>query len=239
MPAKMPSHEVPSQPSESAEDFLKALYSLQLKAGAMTSTDGARVATNALAQALEVSPSSITDMARRMVEAGMVDYQRYYGMRLTETGYAVALRVIRRHRLIELYLVEQLEYSLHEVHDEAENLEHVVSDRFVEAIARKLGEPTVDPHGDPIPMADGTILHREDMPLSELEIGQQAHVSRYAATDDAMLNYILEHEFTLGAPVELVARDPFEGPLTTRVNGVQQTISHLVGQCIMVTVASA
>src|SRR5690606_677387 len=135
--------------SESVQNFLKAVYSLQQK--------NERVSTNALAEVLRVQAPSITDMAQRLVAAELVDYEKYKGVRLTDSGQVLALKIIRRHRMIELYLMRELGYALQEVHAEAENLEHAVSDRFIEAIDSKMGNPDIDPHGDPIPSVDGTI----------------------------------------------------------------------------------
>lgn len=129
--------------SQSVQDFLKAVYMLQQQME--------RVSTNALAEMLAISPPSVTDMAHRLMLVGLVDYEKYHGVRLTEKGEREALRVIRRHRLIELYLVTDLGYALHEVHDEAEQLEHAVSDRFIAALVEKLNHPILDPHGEVIP----------------------------------------------------------------------------------------
>jgi DtxR family transcriptional regulator, Mn-dependent transcriptional regulator len=213
--------------SRSVEDFLKAVYSIQ-----QSSVE--RASTNALAEALNILPPSVTDMARRMADAGFVDYRRYYGVKLTEDGRRLALRVIRRHRLIELYLVEHLGYALHEVHDEAERLEHAVSDRFVDAIETRLGNPTVDPHGDPIPTADGEITVPKLTPLSELKIGDKARVSRYRAMNDDMLQFILERGFTLGTEVLIKAKDPFEGPITAQLDAQEQVIGHGIAYAILV-----
>ena len=131
-------------------------------------------------------------MARRMVDAGMVDYLKYYGVVLTEDGERIALRVIRRHRLIELYLVEELGYDLLDVHDEAEKLEHAVSDRFVEAVAARLGNPRLDPHGDPIPTEDGVMTRRDMLALTDLEINVRSRISRLTTHNPEMLQYILD-----------------------------------------------
>ncbi len=214
------------QQTRSVEDFLKAVYVLQQQME--------RVSTNALADMLGISAPSVTDMARRMVEAGLVDYRKYYGVLLTSHGEAIALHVIRRHRLIELYLVEQLGYELHEVHDEAENMEHAVSDRFVEAIAARLGDPQVDPHGDPIPAPDGTVHRPQLMRLTELPDDTPAQVSRFVAENSEMLQHMLDRDFSLGATVRIVERDPFDGPLTVEINGTRRTIGHTVADCILV-----
>jgi DtxR family transcriptional regulator, Mn-dependent transcriptional regulator len=212
---------------DSVQNFLKAVYTLQQE-----STE--RVSTNALAELLSVKAPSITDMARRMVEAGLVDYERYKGVRLTESGEHIALKVIRRHRLIELYLVQELSYALHEVHDEAEKLEHAVSDRFIEALANKLGDPLIDPHGDPIPSAEGIIPERHLLPLAELPQHVMAAVSRLTADSPDMLQHILDRGFKLDAHVEVLARDPFEGPITALVDGERRVIGHNVASCIWV-----
>lgn len=216
-------------PSRAVEDFLKAVYSLQQK-----TPD--RVSTNSLAEALNIAAPTVTDMARRMEDAGLLDYRKYHGMVLTDEGMALALRVLRRHRLIELYLVQELGYELHEVHHEAENLEHAVSDRFIEAIATKLGNPTLDPHGDPIPAADGTIIRRDLVSLNVLELNTPALVSQFTAENEDMLQHILTRNFRLGVAVCVKHRDPFDGPLTVEVNGDENIIGYAVADHILVEV---
>jgi len=218
-----------SPPSRAVEDFLKAVYSLQQK-----TPD--RVSTNSLAEALDIAAPTVTDMARRMEDAGLLDYRKYHGMILTDEGMALALRVLRRHRLLELYLVQELGYELHEVHHEAENLEHAVSDRFIEAIATKLGNPTLDPHGDPIPAADGTIIRRDLVSLNVLELNTPALVSRFTAENDEMLQHILNRNFRLGVAVCVKHRDPFDGPLTVDVDGDENIIGYAVADHILVEV---
>jgi DtxR family Mn-dependent transcriptional regulator len=212
--------------SESVQNFLKAVYSLQ--------ATSERVSTNALAEVLNVAAPSVTDMAQRLVAAELIDYQKYQGVRLTESGEALALKIIRRHRMIELYLVRQLGYALQDVHAEAENLEHAVSDEFIEAIAAKLGNPDVDPHGDPIPHADGTIVWRDLHPLSEWPLHTAASVARIKADNGEMLQHILDRGFKLDARIEVLARDPFNGPVTAMVDGEQRVVGHNVADCILV-----
>ncbi|MBI5670740.1 MAG: metal-dependent transcriptional regulator [Chloroflexi bacterium] len=212
--------------SKSVQDFLKAVYSLQSRME--------RVSTNALADVLSVQAPSVTDMAQRLVAAGLLDYERYKGVVLTPEGEALALKIIRRHRLIELYLVTDLGYALQDVHSEAENLEHAVSDRFIEAIAAKLGNPEIDPHGDPIPHADGTVLRRDLHPLTEWPLETPAEVSRIKTDSREMLEHILDRGFNLGVEVQVLARDPFEGPVTTLVDGEQRVVGHNVASCILV-----
>jgi DtxR family Mn-dependent transcriptional regulator len=212
--------------SKSVQDFLKAVYRLQ--------QDEDRVSTNALAEGLAVQAPSVTEMAQRLVNAGLIDYERYKGVRLTLHGEAIALKIIRRHRLIELYLVRELNYALKEVHAEAESLEHAVSDRFVNALATKLGDPAVDPHGDPIPAADGTITLRVLSALSEWPLNMPATVSRIKAENPAMIEHLLDRGFSLNAAVEVLAHDPFEGPMTVRVEGEEKIIGHHAAACVLV-----
>lgn len=212
--------------SKSVQDFLKAVYSLQ--------QSGERVSTNALAEGLAVAAPSITDMAQRLVTAGLIDYERYKGVLLTATGEMVALKMVRRHRLIELYLVNELGYALQDVHDEAEKLEHAVSDRFVEAVATKLGDPELDPHGEPIPSPDGIIVDRDITPLVDWPLNTAAVVSRIKADDPQMLEHILERGFKLQAHVEILSRDPFDGPVMAMVDGKMKIVGHQVAACIMV-----
>lgn len=213
--------------SQSVEDFLKAIFRLQRQ------TD--RVSTNALADALNISAPAVTDMAQRLVDEGTVDYLKYRGVRLTVEGERVALKMLRRHRLIEAYLVEDLGYQLHEVHDEAEALEHTVSDRFVEAIARKLGNPTYDPHGDPIPSREGLMLQRDLQPLSMLPTQTPARIRRFVMDDPRMLQETQKRGLTLGAKLEVLVRDDFDGPLEVRLQpGNQQIIGFKMASGILV-----
>ena len=183
---------------------------------------------------MAVQAPSVTEMAQRLVSAGLIDYERYKGVRLTVQGEVIALKIIRRHRLIELYLVRELNYALKEVHAEAESLEHAVSDRFVEALATKLGDPALDPHGDPIPSADGTITRRILSALSQWPLDTPACVSRIIAENPAMVEHLLDRGFSLNATVVVLSHDPFEGPLTVRVEGVEKVIGHQAAACVLV-----
>lgn len=223
--------------SRSIGDFLKAVYTLQARIEHTSHPDSdleARVSTNELAEALNISAPSVTDMARRMEELNLVDYRKYYGVRLTDQGKEIALRLIRRHRLIELYLVEELGYGLHEVHDEAEVLEHSVSDRFVNTIYEKLGYPTHDPHGDPIPTPDGKVITRDLTPLTDIPLDTLAIVRRYDTQNNELIAYILERGFELGCEVIVTSRDPFEGPITSQINAETRVLGHNVAKNIMV-----
>lgn len=217
----------PSGTSQSVEDFLKAVYNLQ--------GEDERVSTNALAEALNISAPAVTDMAQRLVDEGTVDYLKYRGVRLTNEGERVALQMLRRHRLIESYLVQDLGYQLHEIHEEAEALEHTVSDRFIEAIARKLGEPSYDPHGDPIPDLEGIMQERNLQPLSTLRANSRARIRRFIMDDPAMLQNTQERGLVMGETIEVVERDPFDGPVTVRLGAEEtQTIGHKMASAILV-----
>ncbi|MBI5668498.1 MAG: metal-dependent transcriptional regulator [Chloroflexi bacterium] len=212
--------------SQSVQDFLKAVYTLQQKME--------RVSTNALAEMLSISAPSVTDMAHRMMLAELVNYEKYHGVRLTETGEREALRVIRRHRLIELYLVTDLGYALHEVHDEAEQLEHAVSDRFIAALAEKLDHPTLDSHGEVIPGIDGTCHYRELHTPSQFPIGIKAKVACLNSNNPEILQHLMGKGFTLGSQVEIITREPFEGPLTVLIDGKTVMVGYTVATYISV-----
>lgn len=222
----MPPHHRSSE--NSSENFIKAIYNLIQKTGE------SRISTNALADVLQIKAPSVTDMAQRLEESGLVDYVKYRGVGLTNKGHELALRILRRHRLIELYLVNELGYQLHEVHAEAEVLEHHVSDRFIEALAHKLGDPNLDPHGDPIPNRDGTMIVRDLQPLSQLSLHTVATVARIGIEQDEMLKLILQKGLCLGAQVILLAHTPDDETFTISVLGVETVISHQVATYVMV-----
>jgi len=209
------------------QDFLKAIYQLQ--------REHERVTTSALASALGISAPAVTEMAQRLDDKGAVDYQKYRGVRLTAAGEAIALKVLRRHRLIEAFLVQDLGYQLHEVHDEAEALEHTVSDRFVEAVACKLGNPRFDPHGDPIPDRDGLMAQRDLLPLSKLPLQRLARIRRFIIDDPAMLQASQALGLVLEKQLLVLHREPFEGPLRIRLpQESTQTIGYKMASLILV-----
>jgi DtxR family Mn-dependent transcriptional regulator len=174
--------------SASVEDYVKAIWEVA----------GAGVAsTKEVAGRLGIAPPSVTNMFARLQEMGFVEYERYRGVSLTERGRKEALRVVRRHRLIETFLLEHLGYSWDEVHEEAERLEHAVSDGFTERLAGFLGHPDHDPHGDPIPTADGTFKPDDSFPLGEAAAGQRVRISK-VSDDASMLDYLGEHGLVPG-----------------------------------------
>jgi DtxR family transcriptional regulator, Mn-dependent transcriptional regulator len=198
------------------EDYLKAIYQL--------SEEGAPVSTSAIAERLGVAAGSVTGMLKRLAEAGLVEHTRYHGASLTDAGTANAVRTIRRHRIVELFLVDVLGYTWDRVHDEADRLEHVVSDELIDRMATVLGQPDADPHGAPIPAAGGEFRERRYPSLSELEPGACATLRRVPDEDPAALRYLAELDLRPGAELEVLAVDPFNGPLRVRINGREQVI---------------
>jgi DtxR family transcriptional regulator, Mn-dependent transcriptional regulator len=195
--------------SHAVEDYAKAIYVLESRAGEP-------VSTNALAERLDVTPGSVSAMLRKLDELGLVAHQRYKGVRLTTAGRRVALEVIRHHRLLELFLAEVLDVPWDRVHQEAEVLEHVLSAELEQVIAEKLGNPTRDPHGDPIPTADFVIEETETASLADLQPGTTGVFVRVSDSDPEMLRYLGERGVTVGAPFEVIDRQPFGGPLFVR-----------------------
>lgn len=192
--------------TRSVEDYLKVIYRL--------TSGGAPAATSEIAGLLEISAPSVSGMVKRLSEQGLLAHVPYRGVELTEEGRLAALRMIRRHRLIESYLVAHLGYTWDTVHPEAERLEHAVSDDLVERMAAALGDPEFDPHGDPIPAPDGSIVAHEFVPLAELPVGADAVVRQVATGDPARLRYVAELGLQPGAHVRVTAREPFGGPIT-------------------------
>ena len=187
------------------QDYAKAIYTLESRDGAASTTE--------LAALLEVRPASVSGMLRKLSALGLVEHERYHGVRLTERGRKVALEVIRHHRLVELFLVESLGMTWDEVHDEAEVLEHALSEELEELIAAKLGNPTVDPHGDPIPSRELKLAETPLPSLAELEPGETATFVRISDTDPDMLRFLGERGIVPGTRLKLVEQQPFDGPL--------------------------
>jgi DtxR family transcriptional regulator, Mn-dependent transcriptional regulator len=198
--------------SQAEEDYLKAIYEAEYE------RHDEWVTTTTLAHQLHVSPASVTEMLKKLAapDRELVQYERYHGVRLTDTGERAALEVVRHHRLIESFLSSTLGLSWDQVHAEAHQLEHAISEELEERIARYLGNPTRDPHGSPIPQRDGAMAALDDIPLTDLPTGQPAHVRRVLDDDPALLRYLTELGLILGAQVEVVERVPFQGPLYVR-----------------------
>jgi DtxR family Mn-dependent transcriptional regulator len=208
------------------EDYLKAIYALGRGTGA--------VATNDIAQRLLIAPASVSGMVRRLAEQGLLSYERYHGVKLTDRGRRAALRTLRRHRIIESYLSKALSYPWDRVHAEAERLEHAASDELVDRMASAIGEPNVDPHGAPIPSREGLVDETEYFPLAELGAGLGVRVVRVSDEDPEMLRYLAELEITPGAELLIVSKAPFSGPITLRIGATLQSIGpSLAGQVLV------
>jgi DtxR family Mn-dependent transcriptional regulator len=183
-----------------------------------------RSTTSRLADRMGVSTSSASGMIRRLAELGLVEHRRYSSIRLSATGRAEALRMVRRHRLLETFLVRECGYRWDEVHDEAEELEHAVSETFLERIDAKLGHPTRDPHGDPIPRPDGTIEALHARRITTMVPGDHGVLVRVDDVDPAVLRELDSLGVTLGEPTEVVRRLPFDGPYVVRIGGAEHQL---------------
>jgi DtxR family transcriptional regulator, Mn-dependent transcriptional regulator len=203
--------------SEAVENYAKAIYSLQHRTGEP-------VATNDLADRLEVTAASASGMIKKLADLGLVAHVPYRGVQLTEDGERLALEVLRHHRLLELYLSTQLDVPWDRVHEEAEALEHVLSEDLEARIAAKLGNPTHDPHGDPIPDAQLQIDESSTRSLADLEPGDRGRFVRVSDSDPAMLRYLTERGVRLGDRLEVLDRQPFGGPLTVRFGNSLQVL---------------
>jgi DtxR family transcriptional regulator, Mn-dependent transcriptional regulator len=203
--------------TDAIQDYLKEIYKLEAA--------GRRATTSALAERLEVSAPSVTSMLKKLASLGLVEHERYRGATLTARGERVALEVIRHHRLLEQYLAKTLGLPIDAVHAEADRLEHALSEELEAHIDRTLGFPTSDPHGDPIPGPDLKIVRTKTTPLSTLEAGTKATVSRVPDGDGDLLRYLSELKLTPGSRLEVRESAPFEGPVTVRVGGSDHAIS--------------
>ncbi len=202
--------------SAPVEDYLKAIYELE--------RGGVAVATTALAALLDVAPPSVTGMVRRLADQGLLTHEPYHGVRLTPDGRLLALRTLRRHRVIEAYLAEALGYGWDEVHDEAERLEHAASDDLIDRMAAAIGEPSVDPHGAPIPSRDGAVADQRLLNLGDVKVGATVEVVRISDDDPALLRYLDDLAIKPGSIVRVVERAPFGGPITLKVGGAVRAI---------------
>jgi DtxR family Mn-dependent transcriptional regulator len=210
--------------SHAVEDYLKAIFEL--------SENSDKVSTSALATKLNIKAGSVTGMLQNLAkdQPPLVNYERHKGVTLTRAGRKIALEVIRHHRLIELYLSETLGYDWDQVDAEAEKLEHAISEEFEDRINTLLGDPTHDPHGDPIPGKDGSMPPPSRTPLSTVDEGQTARVSRVRDDDPALLRYLGELGLVPGATLTVTGRAPFNGPMHVRVGSMASAPSHALGR---------
>ena len=203
------------------EDYLKAIYDLEL--------EGAPASTNDIADRLAISPASVSGMVRRLADQRLVTHEPYRGVRLTDDGRRAALRTLRRHRILECYLTEVLGYPWDRVHAEAERLEHAASEELVERMATALGDPVQDPHGAPIPTREGLVEEASLRTLAEAAEGEQVRVRRVQDKDAARLRYLAELGIRPGSVIRVVGRAPFEGPITVQVEEGRDVAAHAVG----------
>ncbi len=221
-----------SPTTEAVQDYAKAIYALEAR-----SAGG--VATTAVAERLGVTAGSVSAMFRKLADRGLVELEPYRGVRLTSAGRALALEVVRHHRLIERFLADELDVPWDRVHDEAEVLEHVLSEYLEERIAAKLGDPTHDPHGDPIPTAELEIEEHETASLADLPDGARGCFTRVSDSDPAMLRYLGERGIAPGDRLEVVERQPFGGPVFARFGDVVHPFGGALARAMRVTLDDA
>jgi DtxR family Mn-dependent transcriptional regulator len=213
--------------SASVEDYVKVIYTLTLdeQQGATTSQ---------IADRLGVTPGSVSTMLKRMDTAGLAEHVPYRGVRLTPQGRKLALAVIRRHRLLELFLATSLDIPWEDVHRYADALEHAASDELIELIAAKLGDPVADPHGDPIPTRMLEVDERQQPSLADLQPGDRGSIARVSDSDPEMLRYLSGQEIRIGDEFVLIARQPFDGPVELTIAGRPQTLGLTLARAIHV-----
>ncbi|MBO6536710.1 MAG: metal-dependent transcriptional regulator [Balneolaceae bacterium] len=210
--------------SQSVEDYLKVIYVLE--------SEGSGATTNNIAEMMEVSSASVTNMLKRLAGLNLIEHKSYKGAKLTEAGRKIALEILRHHRLLELYLQEIMGYSWDEVHDEAEKLEHHISEQFEDKIAELLNHPTHDPHGDPIPSKDGVMPEMASLSLSEAETDEQYVIGRVKDQDPELLRYLEKIGVLPGAKIKLLEKAPFDGPIRVILEEEEKTIGYNIAEQI-------
>ncbi|TRX00326.1 metal-dependent transcriptional regulator [Flavobacterium gawalongense] len=211
----------------SEENYLKAIYHL-------TTVSDSEVSTNAIAEMMETKASSVTDMLKKLAEKDLVNYKKYQGVSLTENGKLAAKMIVRKHRLWEVFLVEKLDFSWDEVHDVAEQLEHIKSEKLINKLDDFLGNPTEDPHGDPIPDANGRIVKVEKQLLSELHENQAGICVGVQDTSSEFLKYLDKQGIALGSKIEVISKESFDLSLKIKVDSKDLTISNKIASNLFV-----
>lgn len=222
---------VESLPTAAVEDYAKAIYSL-------TGWGEETASTNDLAGKLGVKAGSVSAMIKKLDDAGLVERVPYHGVRLTAEGTRVAMAVLRRHRLLELFLAEVLDVPWDRVHDEAEVLEHALSEDLTDLISAKLGEPGFDPHGDPIPDRDLEITETETTALADLARGDSARFVRVSDSNPEMLAYLSDCGIAVGDQLKLTERQPFDGPITVKIGPDSHVLGLTLAQAMRVDQAA-
>jgi DtxR family transcriptional regulator, Mn-dependent transcriptional regulator len=209
------------------EDYLKTIYLLREREGAATTT--------AIATALEVTPASVTGMMKKLAELKLVRHTPYQGVELTKSGEKIALEMVRHHRLLELFLMEALGYTWDEVHAEADVLEHVISEDFEERMAARLGYPTLDPHGAPIPDKDGSIASVKERALLAMQPGEAAQITHINDSNSEMLRYAGSLGLRPNTPLKLIEVEPFGGSLRVKIGKAEKAIGRELAAQIFVS----
>ncbi len=212
--------------SRAMEDYLKAIYQF--------ANNEDKVSTSNLAQEMNCSPASVTNMLQKLSELKLVEYEPYQGVTLTTAGKKIALEILRHHRLIELYLSDVLGYSWDKVHAEAEQLEHVISEEFEDKIDRALGHPTIDPHGDPIPTKEGKIAVPPFQSLWETPGGEKVKVCRVSDRDPKVLRYLASIGILPDVEINVLKKGPFNGPIHVQINDREHSLSEELANQIFV-----
>ncbi|MEA2218093.1 MAG: DtxR family transcriptional regulator, Mn-dependent transcriptional regulator [Solirubrobacteraceae bacterium] len=214
--------------SHAIEDYAKAIYALQRRAG------GEPVSTNALAERCGVTPASASAMVKKLAERQLAIHEPYHGVRLTPSGERLALEMLRHHRLLELYLAEHLDVPWDRVHEEAEALEHVLSEDLEARIAAKLGNPTHDPHGDPIPDQHLVIDEGQTEALSSVAIGAGGRFVRVSDSDSELLRYLADQGIAIGERCVVTDRQPFDGPITVRFGDNERVLGRTLARAMRI-----
>lgn len=212
----------------SEENYLKIIYHLSANApkGSIT--------TNAIAAEMESKPSSVTDMVQKLADKGLVDYKKYQGVSLTDQGRFTALMIVRKHRLWEVFMLEKLDFSWDEVHDVAEQLEHIKSEKLINKLEEFLGFPTEDPHGDPIPDRNGKLPKMDKKLLSEITVGKKVICVGVKDSSPPFLQYLDKQQIALGSALEVVAKEDFDLSVQLRVNGRDVAVSNKIASNLFV-----
>ena len=211
----------------SEENYLKVIYHLSHNANK-------GISTNAIANVMESKPSSVTDMVQKLADKGLVEYVKYQGVTLTEKGMFMALMIVRKHRLWEVFLVDKLDFSWDEVHDVAEQLEHIKSEKLTNKLDEFLGFPTEDPHGDPIPDRDGRIASIDKKLLSEVAINKKVVCVGVKDSSPPFLQYLDKQRIALGSSIEVIAKEDFDHSLSLRVDGKEVAVSNKIASNLFV-----
>tara|TARA_R110000868_G_scaffold259361_4_gene517248 strand:- start:13245 stop:13904 length:660 start_codon:yes stop_codon:yes gene_type:complete len=214
--------------SQSVEDYLKAIYILE--------TEGEGATTTNIAETLNISSASVTNMLKRLAGLKFIEHKSYKGARLTEAGTKIALEILRHHRLLELYLQEIMGYSWDEVHDEAEKLEHHISEQFEDKIAELLDHPTHDPHGDPIPSKDGVVPEMASLALTDADVGVPYLIGRVKDQDPDLLRYLEKTGIIPGVKLTVLNKEPFEGPVQVMLEDIEKTIGFKIASQVFLLI---